>query len=727
MRPTLSSALLIVAIGGCPAPAAPMAQSVVVPIAPPAPASGPRPLTSPSLPGGRVKKLAAAPGHTCALLTTGQVACWGGGIGPLDRKGYRTNVKRPRIFPGITDAIDVATGIYHGCAVKAGGDVVCWGSNSDGQLGSGQRHVAHDDDAFFVVPKLHDIVEIASRAEHTCARRSDGRVLCWGKNESGQVSQVIAAPGIEADGPSPVNGVDDAVELATAHTQSCARRANGHVVCWGEWYPQPAQGGGLRDLSSVTDAVALSVDSSRACLVRANGDVACVAGTNRADVPIGDAVDIADGGGATCAVKKSGQVVCWGGNVSGELGDGTTTSREIPKPVIGLDDATQVVASWNHFCALRRDGEVACWGANDTAQLGIGSDDVESEPFAVPGVKGSKVVVGPEQSCALAPDGKLVCWGHDVTRSQMFWRAAAGPVPGLTGPVADVAVGRWHGCAVTKVGATFCWGNPTSLGAQLPYRDDSSVRPIANAVDAVAITTGERHACVRKTSGKVLCWGQNDRGQLGDGTTRPSTAAVEVKGLADVVEVSCGDNHTCARRANGAVVCWGANEAGQIGAFDSNGDPSPASPVFVPVSALRSPAVALGAGTSSTCALAKSGVVTCWGHNHRGRVVCSHPGGCKGDRFVDVPGVTDAKLLAVGGWKSCVVRGDGAISCWTKVVEATTDLAPGPSMPAVSAVAAESSHTCAISSGAVRCWGRNEAGQVGAPPPFRTSPVSPVW
>src|SRR4051794_34477996 len=74
--------------------------------------------------GHPMKKLAASPGHTCGLLVLGEVACWGGGIGPLDN-GYHTNIRRPRVVPGIQGAIDVATGLYHSCAVLSNGTVAC--------------------------------------------------------------------------------------------------------------------------------------------------------------------------------------------------------------------------------------------------------------------------------------------------------------------------------------------------------------------------------------------------------------------------------------------------------------------------------------------------------------------------------------------------------------------------------------------------------------------------
>lgn len=137
---------------------------------------------------GRVQKLAAAHGHTCALLLTGEVACWGAGIGApsAEHVGVPTNALRPQIVPGVAHAIDVAVGASHACALKPDGDVACWGASSYGQLGQLGRDGAESAGSAgegeraraVVVPDVHQVVEIASRVDHTCARRRDGHVLC---------------------------------------------------------------------------------------------------------------------------------------------------------------------------------------------------------------------------------------------------------------------------------------------------------------------------------------------------------------------------------------------------------------------------------------------------------------------------------------------------------------------------------------------------------------------
>jgi alpha-tubulin suppressor-like RCC1 family protein len=724
--------IALLCIGGCRGGNATPAKAIEVAPAPPPPASAKpeAPVAVSTLPVGRhpVKKLAASPGHTCALLESGKVACWGGGLGPIE-KGYYTNLKRPTFIAGIDDAVDVSSGNYHACAARASGKVVCWGSNTDGELGVAERHVWREHGTLVEVEKASEVIAIAGRATHSCAVRRNGRVICWGKNEEGQLG---SRAGQEVVGAIEVPGVEHARAVAVSHTESCARLAGGSVMCWGgRSYGMAGHQQAPHLVAGVDDAVDVTMDA-QVCITRAAGNLVCTSGAAettemRLPDPADRAINAALGGSFGCAVKASGKVACWGSNTSGELGDGTRNEHADARSVLGLDDATQVVASWNHLCARRRNGGVACWGANNEAQLGLGSDDIEP-PFAVPNVSASKIAVGPESSCALVNEN-VVCWGHDFTQQQYSARSETWTMTGLEG-IVDVALGRWHGCAVRKNGLAYCWGNPSNLGAQLPYKNDPSVRVIANVSDAVAITTGEQHTCVRRRSGRVSCFGQNEHGQLGDGSNRPSIAAIEVKGITDAAEVSAGERHTCVRRTNGAVVCWGANDSGQLGVFDPSGEPAPSSSIPLAVASLTTPVKAIAAGWNHTCALSGNGKVTCWGHQHHGRIVCSH--GCQGQRFADVPDVT-AKTLAVGGGRSCAITTDDTVKCWSQVVDTRSDVAAIAGLPSpASALAVEGSHSCAMvravqATANVVCWGRNEAGQVGAPPPYRTTPVAPIW
>ena len=351
--------------------------------------------------------LAGGASHTCAVLGSGGVACWGNNFN--GQIGDGTTVT-PRLGPtaalGVLDAIDVVAGAAHTCAVLSSGHVLCWGVNTVGQLGDGttSNHTTATE-----VSGLTDAVEIASGPAHVCARRTGGGVVCWGSNLSGQLGDGTTTNRLL---PTPVVGLSDAVELVTGAAQSCARRAGGTVVCWGEnlngelgdgtttrrLLPTPVVG-----LTSVAE-IATGAGGKHACARRTTGELLCWGSnangevgdgttTNRTTPVAVSGLDMAtslsvggrDTSGHTCATVSTGELSCWGGNMQGQLGDGSTTSRSAPVTVSGLADIVEVAAGGRHTCARRVGGTVVCWGANTSGQLGDGTIVNRLTPVAVTG------------------------------------------------------------------------------------------------------------------------------------------------------------------------------------------------------------------------------------------------------------------------------------------------------------------------------------------------------
>jgi alpha-tubulin suppressor-like RCC1 family protein len=182
-------------------------------------------------------------------------------------------------------------------------------------------------------------------------------------------------------------------------------------------------------------------------------------------------------------------VKCWGGNFSGQLGDGTTTASSTPVDVIGLGSRVVAVATGDrHTCALTSTGALLCWGSNSVGQLGDGTTTDHLAPVAV---------------------------------------------SGLTGGVVAVAAGGSHTCALTMSGGVKCWG--LSLVGQL---GDGTTAERHTPVDVVglasgvrAIAAGEGHTCAVTLAGGAKCWGDNTSGQLGDGTRSNRSTPVDVSGL----------------------------------------------------------------------------------------------------------------------------------------------------------------------------------------------------
>lgn len=358
----------------------------------------------PPAPGSTMGPAAAGGGpwagawHTCAPRANG-LDCWGknneGQLG--DGQTMNRVVRRPvRELQGVVHA---AGGAFHTCAVVAGGDLHCWGRNADGQLGLpeanvplprkvpafvGARAVVADESYTCVllasgrvaclgalhpdddgpptrlsgeIAGIEDAVQVASRAGTVCARRADGRVLCFGRNDRGALGTGARAPLVMS--PAPVLGLEDAVDVGVGRQFACAVRATGQVLCWGD-------------------------------------NTAEQLGVPETDVPrpwpgpvpgLEGIVHLATLGASTCALARTGRVLCWGRGDWGTLGDGTLGSglvRHTPREVPQLEGVTFLSAGAVHVCARRAAGDVLCWGDNANGQLGDGTLDRRSRPVSVP-------------------------------------------------------------------------------------------------------------------------------------------------------------------------------------------------------------------------------------------------------------------------------------------------------------------------------------------------------
>ena len=278
----------------------------------------------------------------------------------------------------------------------------------------------------------------------------------------------------------------------------------------------------------------------------------------------------------------------------------------------------------------------------------------------------------------------------------------------------------------------------------------------------VALSAGQNHACAVDDEGSAWCWGLNDDGELGDGTTVGAATPVRVGQLDDAVDVRAGAQSTCARRASGIYACWGSNGFGELG--DGQNGPDQLAPVSAfQLAAARSialgtfqtcalevdatvtclgyesgfalaqrvaAATAIAAGEDIDCAVLAAGAVSCWGDDSMG--------GALGDgsvlggslpRYATVAGLEGATSATAGASYACALLGDGTVSCWGRGLvpypgpAGPTTCAYGTCVPApvavpglrdVIALSAGLEHACALRvDGSVACWGANADGGLG--------------
>ena len=360
--------------------------------------------------------------------------------------------------------------------------------------------------------------------------------------------------------------------------------------------------------------------ASAAALLARSGDAA----TDSATGHLRGVAAIAAGNVHTCAVTKAGGVVCWGFNALGELGDGTTTERQRPVAVSGLASGIAAISAGDHTCALTSAGGLDCWGDNNGGSLGDGTRTARSTPVAVSGLPGGVVAVatGWFHTCALTSAGGVDCWGGNLrgalgngTRTGSLTPVA---VSGLSSGVAAISAAGLHTCALMTAGTVECWGENYSGQLGDGTTTDRSTPVVVSGLSGpvAAIAAGVDHTCALTSAGGVECWGDNEWGELGDGTTTNRSTAGTVSGLSGgVVAVTSHYSHTCALTSAGRVECWGDNEFGELGDGTTTQRHTP-----VVVSGLLTGVIAVSAGDNHTCVLTSAGGVECWGDNEYGQL-----------------------------------------------------------------------------------------------------------
>jgi len=378
--------------------------------------------------------------------------------------------------------LDVAT--YHSCAVLVSADVRCWGFNGDGQLGYGNRNTIGDDETPGSVGPLspvpgRTVTAIATGDFHTCALLDDGSVRCWGYAFDGQLGYGNRdsigddeAPG--SVGPvdlDPGPGVGRAVAISAGGRHTCAVLDNGDVRCWGL-----AANGQLGYGNAPTGTRPVNI-----------GDTEKPAMVEPVNLGGGKAIAVSAGGEHTCAILVGGSVRCWGNGQNGRLGYGNTTmigDDETPgsvAPVSLGQGATAISAGDFHTCAVLNDRSVRCWGNATDGELGyvnttwIGDDEFPSSVGPVdldPGPGSGRALAisaGRSHTCAVLEDRNVRCWGLGVYGRLGYGNTKSigdNEAPGSVGPVdlgaghtaLAVAAGQAHTCARLDDGNVRCWG-----------------------------------------------------------------------------------------------------------------------------------------------------------------------------------------------------------------------------------------------------------------------------
>jgi alpha-tubulin suppressor-like RCC1 family protein len=325
----------------------------------------------------------------------------------------------------------------------------------------------------------------------------------------------------------------------------------------------------------------------------------------------------------TCAVLGNGAVKCWGRNDVGQLGNRSNVSRSYPVQVAGLTAGViGISAGRTHTCAVTISGAAKCWGDNQSGQLGNGSNIDSNRPVAVRGLNNgvASISAGSDHTCAVLIAGGVKCWGAGGYGRLGDGSNASSNVPlnvvDLGTQVKSIAAGGFHTCALLVDGVVKCWG--WSVNGQLGNGSTFDVDGPVTVIDldeAVAISTGSLHTCALTTAGELKCWGSNGQKQLGRSRIQQSASPLVVSGLGDdITTISSSGSSSCAMSSAGIAKCWGWNQFGGLGDGTTISRHQPVQ--VIGLTNLK----AITVGSSHTCAVTALRRMRCWGYNQDGEV-----------------------------------------------------------------------------------------------------------
>ena len=355
-------------------------------------------------------------------------------------------------------------------------------------------------------------------------------------------------------------------------------------------------------------------------------------------------------------------------DAAGNLGRASERTIELEEVKLYFEQQKLAVGN-QHSCAVTKDKKVLCWGENTNGELGNDSTDNTSYPvYVVDGDNSTihltnivEVAVGNGYTCALKSSGEVLCWGN-----------------GSNGRLGNGEISDKDHPALVKI-----------------QNADSSLSSLSNLSNIVQITAGSTHACALNQGGKVLCWGYNAQGQLGNGVSADDPpdksypvyvheSESSLNHLTGIVQVRAGQNHTCALTSTGRGYCWGQGNNGQLGSSSST--------VYIPyddehvgverhaplVILTQEGGIPLGdileivpGGAAHSCALLGNHSVKCWGNSILGRLGNGVTSGAINYFPLDVlaanggsGNLSDIVKVFSGSQHNCALQSTGTVVCW---------------------------------------------------------------
>ena len=715
-------------------------------------------------------QVVAAEHHSCALKEDGTIYCWGrefylgiNSTSNIATKNYPVpvTITASNNLSGITQ---ISSHHEHTCAVNSSGNVYCWGDGQFGRIGNGfDAFVAR---ATLVVEgdgsitALTGISKVSVGGESTCTLKTDGGVLCWGRNNYGQLGNGNIGEAHNTNYPVSVidstgTAISGVIEISLGFSHACALTNVGKVLCWGY--------GGYGRLGSG------EANSKKHPVYVVEGD--------NSSAHLTGIVQISGGEDFTCALNNLHNVYCWGQGENGRLGNDFSNSKRYPVHVVETDgnpssmlsDVAQVEAGLHHSCVLKITGKIFCWGEGKSGSLGdndiavhavdhpvsVVTSSSDATPLTLGGVVICKNDGNGDKTCNPLPplptfitgqleedDSDSISLDLDTSEtpsSYSFYSdqycnlnlthtSNANPVT-----ISNLPSGRTH-IYFERGARSLCYDS------ELIYN-----RTTSSSHTRQKIAAGGAHTCALTAEEEVICWGKGSYGRLGNNATGDKDHQVPVKSvdgtstLDDILEISAGGSTTCALESNGKVLCWGYGASGRLG--NDNSDNENKLPIYVVdgdgSSTHLTGIVQITTGGGHSCALKTDGGVLCWGINQFGQLGNNvsgtsnnkdHPVAVKSvDGASNLGGIT---YIVAGTEFTCALSYRKKVYCWGFNYygqlgnNTTTDsslpvlVVDGDSstngLSEITQIATGDGQTCALNSnGNAYCWGSGTSGELG--------------
>lgn len=391
---------------------------------------------------------------------------------------------------------------------------------------------------------------------------------------------------------------------------------------------------------------------------------------------LSDVIATSAGNFHSLALKSDGTVWAWGRDNMGQLGDDSVSmDKKMPVQTFGLSGVIAISAGIYHSMALKSDGTVWAWGSNSNSRLGDGTTILRRTPVQVKGAGGVgfltdviAISAGANHSMALKSDGTVWAWGRNSTNKELgdetsVNRATPVQVTRLTGATV-IAAGGGNSFAIGPDNAVWAWGKGWP-SAFIPARiwgpgGEGTLNGITQ-ISTNFYTSTSYHSLALKSDGTVWAWGDNNNGQLGDGTATDSNTPVQVLGLSDVIAIAAGGRFSMALKSDGTVWTWG-NNGGRLGDGTTVQRYTPVQVVGEGGIGYLAAVITISAGTNHSLALKSDGTVLGWGMNNTYQL------GDGTNRLRNTPvyvsGLTNIKAIVAGGSHSMAIRSDGTVWAW---------------------------------------------------------------